>query len=176
MKDYEAKLQKCLDVLISKLKTIRTGRPTADILTGITALYYNTPTPLNQLGSITAENSRLSITVFDASAVQAVETAIAQSDLNANPQVDGTTISIVMPPLTAERRQALGKQVSQHGEASRIAMRNVRRSAIEALKQDDSLSLDARSGQEAKLQKLLQNYTKKLDAIITDKLAAIAAV
>ena len=135
LKPYEVKMKKTLDVLSKDLAAIRAGRANPHVLDKITIDYYGTATPLNQVAAVASPDPRsLSIQPWDAKTLKAIEKAIQVSDLGINPQNDGKQIRLTFPPLTEDRRKELIKQVSKIGEESKVALRNIRRDAIDKCK------------------------------------------
>ena len=129
---YEEKMKKTLAALESEYSTIRVGRANPKVLDKITVDYYGTPTPLNQVGNITVPEARLiEIKPWESSLLKAIEKAINMSDLGINPSNDGKVIRLVFPELTEERRKELTKDVKKKGEDSKIAIRNIRRDAVD---------------------------------------------
>jgi ribosome recycling factor len=134
--DAGDRMEKSIAALKSQLSKIRTGRAHPSLLDSIMVSYYGAPTPLKQLANVVAEDSRtLALSVFDKSAIQAVEKAIMQSDLGLNPMTAGTTMRIPMPALTEERRKDLIKVVRNEAEQGRVAIRNIRRDANSDVKE-----------------------------------------
>lgn len=171
--DAEERMEKSVAALKSQLSKIRTGRAHPSLLDSIMVSYYGADTPLKQLANIVAEDSRtLALSVFDKSAIQAVEKAIMQSDLGLNPMSAGAAIRIPLPPLTEERRKDLIKVVRNEVELGRVAVRNIRRDAnsdIKDLLKDKDISEDeARAGEE-NIQSLTNKYIKVMDVILADK-------
>lgn len=172
-KEFEIKMQKTCDNLSATLATIRAGRANASVLDQIMVDYYGVPTPINQMASIGAPDARsLMIQPWDASALKNVEKAILASDLGINPQNDGRMIRLVFPPLTEERRKELVKQTKKYGEEAKVAVRNIRRDAIEKLKKQQKASEiteDDYKVAEKDVQKLTDDFTKEVDKIIEKK-------
>lgn len=169
----QARMGKSIDALRSQMAKIRTGRAHPSLLDGIMVPYYGTPTPLNQVGNVGTEDSRtLTITIFDKSAIQAVEKAILSSDLGLNPATAGTLIRIPLPPLTEERRKDLIKLVRAEAEQGKVAIRNVRRDAnsdIKALLKEKEISEDEdRQGQD-EIQKITDTFVKRVDELLAEK-------
>ena len=132
IKSHEAKMQKTLDVLSKELAAVRAGRANPAVLDKITVEYYGAPTPLNQVAAISTPDPRtLAIQPWDGSVLKAIEKAIQVSDLGINPQNDGKQIRLNFPPLTEERRKELIKGVSKTGEEAKVALRNIRRDALD---------------------------------------------
>ena len=135
VKDYEVKMTKTLSVLKQDYAAIRAGRANPALLDKITVVYYDVPTPLNQVATISVPEARsLLITPWDRSTLKAIEKAILASDIGINPQNDGAAVRLNFPPLNEERRRELCKQISKMGEESKVALRSIRRDANEKLK------------------------------------------
>ena len=135
LKQFERKMEKTLEVLASDFGAVRAGRANAQVLDRITVEYYGTPTPVGQVGTISSPDPRtLVIQPWDGSLLKVIEKAIQTSDLGINPQNDGRVIRLVFPQLTEERRKELTKQVKKYGEDAKVAVRNVRRDAVDFVK------------------------------------------
>ena len=171
--DAEQRMEKSISALKSQLSKIRTGRAHPSLLDSIMVSYYGADTPIRQLANIIAEDNRtLALTVFDKSAIQAVEKAIMQSDLGLNPMSAGAIIRIPMPPLTEERRKDLIKVVRGEAEQGRVAIRNVRRDAnsdVKELLKEKEISEDESRATEENIQTLTNTFVKKVDAMLADK-------
>jgi len=171
--DAKDSMDKSIIALQNELKRVRTGRASLSILDGIRVDYYGTPTPLNQIASLSVPESRL-ITVqpWDVSVIKEIEKAIMKSDLGLTPSSDGKIIRISIPPLTEDRRKKLVKVVHKTCEDCKVAVRNIRRDSnelIKGLKKDGEISEDdAFKGQE-QIQKITDEYIKMLDTIYSDK-------
>ena len=167
LKEFERKMDKTLEVLASDFGTIRAGRANAQVLDRITVEYYGAPTPLNQVGTISSPDPRtLVIQPWDTTLLRAIEKAIQTSDLGINPQNDGRVIRLVFPQLTEERRRELTKQVMKYGEDAKVAVRNIRRDAmdyVKALKKKSEITEDDQKKAEKDLQDLTDKYIKKVD-------------
>ena len=172
-KPIEQKMQKCIEVLSGELAHIRAGRATAAVLDKITVDYYGTPTPVAQIATIAVPEPRiLTITPWDATVLRAIEKAILQSDLGLNPTNDGKTIRLVFPPLTEERRKELAKLAKKYGEEAKVALRNVRRDALEkfkAMKKKGEMTEDDLKAAEKEVQNMTDKYTKNVDKVVADK-------
>ena len=132
LKEYGTKMQKTVDVVVSDFAAVRAGRANAAVLDKITVDYYGSPTPINQVAAISSPDPRsLLIKPWDGSILKAIEKAIQTSDLGINPQNDGSSIRLNFPQLTEERRKELTKQVRKYAENGKVAIRNVRREAME---------------------------------------------
>ena len=178
-KDAEVRMDKCVEAFKTQISKIRTGRASPSLLDGIVVEYYGTPTPLRQLASVTVEDSRtLKINVFDRSMSPAVEKAIMASDLGLNPNSAGSDIRVPLPPLTEERRKALVKQSKGEAEQAKISVRNARRDAIDGLKKavKSGMPEDVEKDAEAKVQKIHDNYMKKIDDVFAAKEKEILTV
>jgi ribosome recycling factor len=171
--EFETKMEKTCSALSSQLATIRAGRANAAVLDQIHVDYYGVPTPIQQLATIATPDPRsLLIQPWDSSVLKGVERAILASDLGINPQNDGRAIRLVFPPLTEERRKDLAKQTRKYGEESKVAIRNIRRDAIEKFKKQQKASEiteDDYKIAEKDIQKLTDDYIKEIDKIIEKK-------
>jgi ribosome recycling factor len=169
LREAEAKMKKSADSLRSHLGTIRTGRASPALVEQLQVEAYGSGMPLNQLANIQVPDARMiAIQPYDASMIKAIEKAIQNSELGLNPTNDGRLIRLAIPPLTEDRRRTLVKQVRGQVEESKIALRNVRREALDDLRQLESEKLisedDQRRAQE-KLQELTDRSTRELDHI-----------
>ncbi|MEZ4619493.1 MAG: ribosome recycling factor [Caldilineaceae bacterium] len=178
--ETDERMKKAIESLRSDLTSIRTGRATPSLVDRLLVEYYGTPTPLQQLATITVpEAQMLSIRPYSAGDISAIEKAIAKSDLNLNPTNDGQQIRIVIPALNEERRRELNKLVSKRGEEARIAVRNVRRDAIGDLRDMEKESMisedDSRRAQD-RVQEKTDAYVKQVDEVVREKEAEIMTV
>lgn len=177
---YEVKMQKTLEVLQETLGSIRAGRANASVLHKITVDYYGTQTPLNQVAAIASPDPRtLTIQPWDGSLLKDINKAIQTSDLGINPQNDGKLIRLTFPPLTEERRKDLIKQVSKEGEGGKVAVRNIRRDAMDKLKaakKKSEVSEDEIADAEDSMQKMTDKYIKKIDEMVAKKSAELKDV
>ena len=171
--EFEGKMKKTCESLESQLATIRAGRANSAVLDQIQVNYYGTPTPINQVASIATPDPRsLLIQPWDGSILKDIEKAILVSDLGINPQNDGKMLRLVFPPLTEERRQELVKQTKKYGEECKVAIRNIRRDAVDTFKKQQKASEiteDDYKDIEKDIQKLTDDYTKKIDGIMAKK-------
>ncbi len=171
--DAQARMNKAVESLGSRLNKIRTGRAQPGLLDGIMVDYYGSPTPLRQVAQVNVEDARtLKLTVFDRNAIKSVEKAIQQSGLGLNPVVAGVDIRVPLPPLTEETRKELVKVVRGEVEQARVEIRNVRRDANQSLKslqKDKQISEDEQKGGEEQIQKLTDASIKKCDEILAAK-------
>ncbi|MDO4618343.1 MAG: ribosome recycling factor [Clostridia bacterium] len=171
--EIEAKMNKRVDGFHSELKTIRAGRANASVLDKIAIDYYGTPTPVQQVGSISSPEPRmLVIQPWDASVLKEIEKAILKSEIGIAPQNDGKVIRLNFPPLTEERRKELVKQVKKYSEEAKVQIRNARRDAIDdykAKKKNGEITEDDLGNIEKDIQKLTDKYIKEIDDITADK-------
>ncbi len=171
--DAGDRMRKAVATVGHEFSTVRTGRASAAVLEDIKVDYYGTPTPLNTLAGISApEPQMLLITPYDKTALKAMEKAIQASDLGLNPSNDGSVIRLPFPPLTEERRRELVKLCHGYAEAGRVAIRNIRRDAIEHLKKQEkerAISEDDLRRAEAETQKLTDAHTHEIDDMLKRK-------
>ena len=167
------KMHKTAENLQRNLGQIRAGRANASLLDRVQVTYYGVPTPLNQMASITIPEARvLMITPFDKSMVQEVEKALLASDLGITPTSDGNVIRLVIPQLTEERRKELAKEVKKEAEQAKVAIRNIRRDAIDEYKKqqkNSEITEDDLRSAEKDIQDLTDKSIKELDKIASDK-------
>ena len=167
------KMGKTVAVLVKELSSLRAGRASAQVLDRILVDYYGSPTPVNQVGNISSPEPRLLvITPYDPSVLNPLEKAIQKSDLGINPSNDGKCIRLGFPELTEERRKELVKAVRKKGEDSKVAIRSIRRDAIEQIKKqkkDGEVTEDDQKKLEEQAQKLTDSTIKDIDKIIADK-------
>ena len=172
-KDAETRMHGALEALGREFAGVRTGRANAAILEHVRVDYYNTPTPLNQVASVSVPDARtLMIQPWDQGVLKKVEQAIQKSDLGLTPANDGKVIRLTIPPLNEERRKQLAKSVGKLAEDARVAIRNVRREAkekIKALLKDKKISEDDERRSEVELQKLTDRSTQKVDELLKKK-------
>ena len=176
----KTKMDKTISVFKRELSHIRAGRANPQLLDGIMVDYYGTPTPISQIGNISAPEPRmLLVSVWDASQIGEVEKAIMKSDLGINPSNDGKVIRLVMPELTEERRKELAKTIHKKGEDAKVAVRIIRREANEAFKKDkksSGITEDDYNDLEKEVQDLTDEHTKMIDGIVEEKEAEIMEV
>ena len=167
------KMGKTISVLKQELSGLRAGRANAQVLDRITADYYGTPTPINQMGNISAPEPRLLVIApYDPSALKEIEKALQKSDLGINPSNDGKVIRLVFPELTEERRRDLVKVVKKKGEEAKVAIRSIRRDANETIKKqkkNGDITEDDQKIMEEDAQKATDASIKDIDKIIADK-------
>ena len=180
LKPYEHKMSKTIEVLGKELAAIRAGRANPGVLDKISVEYYGAPTLLNQVAAVSTPDPRtLAIQPWDGSILRQIEKAIQTSDLGINPQNDGKVIRLTFPPLTEERRKELIKQVSKIGEESKVAIRNVRREAIDkckAAQKKSEMTEDELHEAEDKMQKTTDKFVKEIDGIVAKKSKELAEV
>ena len=180
LKAYDAKMQKTVDVVVSDFASVRAGRANAAVLDKITVDYYGVATPLNQVASISSPDPRtLTIQPWDSSLLKAIEKAIQTSDLGINPQNDGKVIRLGFPQLTEERRRDLTKQVRKYGENGKVAIRNIRRDAMDKLKameKKSEITEDDLKQMEKELQDLTEKRCKQVDEMTAKKETELMAV
>lgn len=173
LKESEEKMKKSVEVVRQEFAKIRTGKATTALLDGIKAEYYGSLLPLNQMANISVSDVHtLVVQPWDKSALQAIEKAILQSELGLNPINDGNILRIPIPPLTEERRKDLVKLCKKFAEEGRIAVRNVRRDALEHLKKmekEEHLSEDDRKLAEKEVQKLTDKYIEIINELLEHK-------
>jgi len=179
-KIYEEKMLKTIEHVKADFAAVRAGRANAGVLDRIMVEYYGTPTPLNQVAAIASPDPRtLTIQPWDATLLRAIEKAIQTSDLGINPQNDGRIIRLAFPQLTEERRKELTKQVHKYGEDGKVAIRNIRREAMDAFKKSEKKS-EITEDDLKKLEKELQDITDKqckaLDDLTAKKEKELMAV
>lgn len=166
-KEFTRKMDKTLEILQEDFGAIRAGRANARVLDRISVEYYGVDTPVGQVGTISSPDARtLVIQPWDGSLLKKIEKAIQTSDLGINPQNDGRVIRLVFPQLTEERRRDLAKQVKKYGEEGKVAVRNIRRDAmdyIKKLKKNSEITEDDQKKAEKDLQDLTDKYIKKVD-------------
>ena len=173
MQNAESKMNKAIAALENDLAAIRAGRANPAVLDKITVEYYGAPTPLQQVGTISVPEARsIVIQPWDITVLKDIEKAILASDLGLTPNNDGKVIRLNFPPLTEERRKELNKGVSKRGEEAKVAIRNIRRDAIEGFKKqkkDNEITEDDLKNLEEKIQKLTDKFVKEIDTIIAAK-------
>ena len=173
IKEFKNRMIKTAEVLSAQFDTVRAGRANAAVLDRISVDYYKNPTPIQQIASIGSPDPRqLLIQPWDASAVKLIEKAILNSDLGINPQNDGKAIRLTFPQLTEERRKELVKQIRKYAEGGKVAIRNIRRDAMETFKKKQKaseLTEDDLKIAEKDLQKLTDDMCKELDALLEKK-------
>lgn len=172
-REAEDKMKKSIEVLKDDLLSIRAGRANPALLDKITVEYYGQVTPLNQVAGISAPEARLLVVQpWDQSLIPVIEKEILKSDLGLNPSNDGKVVRLIIPQLTEERRRDLTKIVKKNGEDTKVAIRNIRRIAIDEVKKlekDKEISEDERKVAEDKVQELTDKYIKEVDVVTKAK-------
>ena len=171
--EYEVKMKKSVESYAKSLSVLRVGRANPDVLAKVTIDYYGSPTPINQVAEMKVADARtLVINSWDKSQLKAIEKAILASDLGLNPQNDGSCIRIIFPAMTEETRKAMAKQVSKMGEDAKVAIRNIRRDAndaIKAKKKNSEMTEDEAKAGDKQVQDLTDKYIKEIDAVTATK-------
>jgi ribosome recycling factor len=180
IKLHEEKMGKSIDVLQEEFATIRAGRANPHVLDKIKVDYYGTPTPLQQLGNISVPEARMIvIQPWEKALLKEIEKAINISDLGIHPTNDGNVIRLVFPELTEERRHELAKDIKKKGEAAKVAVRNIRRDAIELIKKAEKageISEDEMKKFDDKVQKATDKSIEKIDGLVDSKTKEIMKV
>lgn len=180
LKDSKESMEKTVDVLNKDLMRVRTGRASLALLDGIMVDYYGSPTPINQLATLSIPEARqILIQPWDTQALGDIEKAILKSELGLNPSNDGKLIRIILPPLTADRRKELVKLVKKMGEEFKVQIRRVRRDANELLKdlkKEKEITEDEMHHGQDLIQKETDSYISKVDKVVEDKEAEIMEI
>ena len=179
-KPYEDKMTSAVRHLEKELAAVRAGRANPAVLDKIAVDYYGTPTPIQQVAAVAVAEARvLTITPWDASLLRPIEKAILTSELGINPTNDGRVIRLTFPAPTEDRRRQLTKDVQHMGEEAKVAVRNVRRDAMDkakAMKKAGELTEDTQKTMEEEVQKLTDKYIKNIDAAVEEKQKEIMSV
>jgi len=169
----KSRMEKSTEALKADFGGLRAGRAHASLLDGIMVEAYGNLTPISQVGTVSVPDARcLSVSVWDRSMAKAVEKAIMESDLGLNPVSDGQLIRIPIPPLSEERRKELVKVAGKFAEQTKVAVRNIRRDALDGikkLKKDNAISEDEEKRYEGEIQKFTDEYIKKIDESLAQK-------
>ncbi|MCI6756800.1 MAG: ribosome recycling factor [Lachnospiraceae bacterium] len=180
IKEYDEKMKKAVEFLKTDLQTIRAGRANPHVLDKLRVDYYGTPTPIQQVANVSVPEARIiQISPWDRTLIKDINKAILASDIGITPVSDATSIRLVFPELTGDRRKELGKDVKKRGEEARIAVRNIRRDGNEELKKTgkaEGISEDEVKDLQDELQKLTDKYGKDIDAVIEAKTKEIMTV
>lgn len=178
--EFESKMKKTSELLSANFDSVRAGRANAAVLDQVHVDYYGVQTPIQQIASVSSPDARsLVIQPWDASTLKTIERAILASDLGINPQNDGRMIRLVFPQLTEERRKELVKQVKKYAEDAKVAVRNIRRDAMEkykAQKKKSEITEDDLKNVEKDLQKLTDDYVKEIESIAGKKEKELFAI
>lgn len=176
----QEKMDKTINVLQDDYATIRAGRANPHVLDKIKVDYYGTPTPIQQVGNISVPEARMiMIAPWEKSLLKEIEKAINMSDLGINPTNDGTTVRLIFPELTEDRRKELVKEVKKKGEAAKVAVRNIRRDTVDAIKKMEKaseISEDDLKDGENKVQKITDKAIEEIDKTIENKSKEIMTV
>ena len=172
-KEFEERMRKSINSVAADFAAVRAGRANASVLDRIMVDYYGTPTPIHQIASIGSPDPRtLTIQPWDAGAVKLICKAIQESDLGINPQNDGKVIRLAFPQLTEERRKELVKQIAKYAEGGKVAIRNIRRDAVEtfkARKKNSEITEDDMKIAEKDIQKMTDDMCKEIDELLDKK-------
>ena len=173
----EEQMKKSAESLRGSLSSLRTGKASPAMLNGINVDYYGSPTPLNQISSVSVPEPRqLLIKPYDKNDIKNIVAAINASDLGINPINEGTQVRLMIPALTEERRRYIVKQARKYGEESKVAVRNVRRDYVDLIKDDDAYTEDMQKRLLDDLQKVHDDAIKEIDAIIAEKEKELMAI
>lgn len=179
-KEFDSKMQKTIEVIMADFAGVRAGRANASVLDRITVDYYGAATPLQQVAAISSPDPRtLMIQPWDSSLLKAIEKAIQTSDLGINPQNDGRVIRLSFPQLTEERRRELTKQVKKYGEGGKVAIRNIRREAVDkykAMQKKSEITEDDYKLYEKEMQDITDKRCKEIDDLTVKKETELMAV
>ena len=180
LKQFEDKMQKSLDSMANDFMTIRAGRANPHVLDKVKVDYYGVATPVAQVGNVSVPEARtIMIQPWEPNLLKEIEKAILVSDIGITPTNDGTSIRLVFPELTEERRKELVKDIKKKGEAAKVAVRNVRRDANDSLKKMEksaAITEDERKEGEEKIQKMTDKYVAKIDKSVENKSKEIMTV
>ncbi len=180
VKAANEKWQKTLEHFANNIRAIRTGRASSSLVENVRVDYYGTPTPLNQLASITVPEARLLVVKpYDVGAIKEIEKAILKSDIGINPVVDGKILRLALPPLSEEQRKKLAAKVKEMAEQDKISLRNNRRDVMKMAddaKKNSELGEDEAERVKEELQKVFKSYEEKIDALLSKKSTEILEV
>lgn len=179
LKVYDDKMTKSINTLNSELATIRAGRANPHVLDKLAVDYYGSPTPIQQVANVSVPEARMiQIQPWEKSLLKEIEKAILVSDIGINPTNDGTSIRLIFPELTEERRKELAKDVKKKGEGAKVAIRNIRRDGNDAFKKlkGSDISEDEIKDLEEQLQKLTDKYIKEIDVAVDVKTKEVMTV
>ena len=179
-KDFERRMKKTVEHMQEQFDSVRAGKANAAVLNQVSVDYYGTPTPIQQIASVSTPDARtLLIQPWDKSALKGIEKAILASDIGINPTNDGISIRLVFPQLTEERRKELVKQVHKYGEDGKVAVRNVRRDAMDkfkAMKKKSEITEDDLKNMEKDIQKLTDDFIKEVENVTAKKEKELTAI
>ncbi|MFN2938149.1 ribosome recycling factor [Lachnospiraceae bacterium YH-ros2226] len=180
LSENKDRMEKSILNLKEELNAIRAGRANPHVLDRVMVSYYGAETPIQQVANVTVPEPRMiQIQPWDPSLLKEIEKAILISDVGINPTNDGKTIRLVFPDLTEEHRKDLAKDIKKKGEEAKVAVRNIRRDAMDALKKAQKaseISEDEEKDQETEVQKMTDEFTKKVDGLIEEKIKEIMTV
>lgn len=177
MSDYEQKMQKAIESTEREFSKIRAGLATPAILNDVRIDYYGTPTPISQVAKISVPEPRmLLVSPWEKTMVDAIDKAILAANIGLTPMKDGNCIRVTLPILTQERRQELAKVARKHAEEGRVAIRNIRRDANDAIKKDKEMPEDEAKKQQDEIQKATDKYIAEIDRLLAEKEADILKV
>ena len=177
MSDTRDKMEKAIESLKHNFSKVRTGRANANILSDITVDYYGVPTPITQVAAVkTPEAHMLMIEPWDKALVNAIVKAVSASDLGITPNSDGSVVRLPFPAPTEERRRELVKECREYAEQGRVAIRNIRRDANNKLERDEELTEDDIRREQAKIQKLTDEYVAKVEEVLKAKEAEVMEI
>ena len=179
-KVFEEKMKKSVSNLNSELLTIRAGRANPHVLDKVTVEYYGAEVPINQVASVSTPEARIiAISPFDSTILKEIEKAINMSDIGINPNNEGKVIRLIFPELTEERRKELTKDVKKKGEDSKVAIRNIRRDAMDAVKKAEKaneITEDTLKNLEEEIQKLTDSNIAEIDKLVESKNKEIMSI
>ncbi len=180
IKQFEDKMKKSIELLQDDYAAIRAGRANPHVLDKVMVSYYGTPTPIQQVGNISVPEARIiQIAPWEKSLLKDIEKAILASDIGITPTNDGTNIRLIFPELTEDRRKELSKDIKKKGEATKVAIRNIRRDAVDAVKKlekSGEINEDQEKDGEDQIQKMTDNAIKKIDDAIEVKTKEVMTV
>ncbi len=172
-KEFETKMKKSIDSYKYELDAVRAGRANPNVLSRINVDYYGTPTPITQIGTVSVPDARtIVIQPWDSTTLKGIEKALLASDLGITPANDGKVVRLVFPQLTEDRRKELKKQVSKLGEDAKVAIRNIRRDAMDKakdMKKNGDMTEDEQKSSEKSVQDLTDKFIKEIDVITANK-------
>lgn len=176
----KSKMEKSINVMLSDFAAIRAGRANPNVLDKVRVDYYGSPTPVNQMAAVSVAEARvLVVTPWDKSTLKSIEKAIQASDIGINPQNDGQVIRLTFPQLTEDRRKEIVKDVKKGGEDTKVAIRSIRRDAMEklkAMKKNSEITEDEQKDGEESIQKMTDKYCKQVDEYVAEKEKEILSI
>lgn len=176
----KSKMEKSINVMLSDFAAIRAGRANPNVLDRVKVDYYGSPTPVNQMAAVSVAEARvLVITPWDKSTLKSIEKAIQASDIGINPQNDGQVIRLTFPQLTEDRRKEIVKDVKKGGEDTKVAIRSIRRDAMEklkAMKKNSEITEDEQKDGEEAIQKMTDKFCKEVDERVAEKEKEILSI